>query len=128
MLCANLEKALLSLHHITQVRTSSLCSVTTVTFLTAFNSILSTRPEVVPIPAYFQPSNNFAWDISQLDEALAGAEVPVKALLLTSPNNPIGTIYPKEVLIEAVHWAKSKVRTSFFFNSWSTKFGFRSFI
>jgi len=79
-------------------------------YYATFNSILSMRAKVEPIPAYFQPSNNFAWDISKLDEALASAKVKchVKALLLTSPNNPMGTIYPKEVLIEAVHWAKSK--------------------
>lgn len=67
---------------------------------------------VVTIPAPMHSSNNFELDISSLQTALDNAKqqgITVKALLISSPNNPMGVIYTKEQLIQMYQWTKSNV-------------------
>ena len=48
---------------------------------------------------------------SDLEKAAAAAEADgfrVRILLLTNPNNPLGTIYPAEVIHSAIDWARSR--------------------
>ncbi|MCO4744813.1 MAG: aminotransferase class I/II-fold pyridoxal phosphate-dependent enzyme [Proteobacteria bacterium] len=45
---------------------------------------------------------------AELDAAVATAEVPVRALLFTSPNNPLGTVYGPEELEAILAWAEAR--------------------
>ncbi len=61
---------------------------------------------VVPVHATAETD----WQITPalLDAALESAEVPIRALLFTSPNNPLGTVYPPEALERILSWAEDK--------------------
>eukprot|EP00026_Physarum_polycephalum_P017153 Phypoly_transcript_18277.p1 GENE.Phypoly_transcript_18277~~Phypoly_transcript_18277.p1 ORF type:complete len:249 (+),score=30.23 Phypoly_transcript_18277:71-748(+) len=75
-----------------------------------FDLDLNAIAEVKPLPAYFQSSNNFEFDITKLQDTMDKAKsdnIAVKALLLCSPNNPMGVIYSKEQLINILNWVKS---------------------
>ncbi|MEO0684790.1 MAG: aminotransferase class I/II-fold pyridoxal phosphate-dependent enzyme, partial [Cyanobacteria bacterium J06649_11] len=72
-------------------------------YYTGFKSDLEQRIGVKTIPVQLQckGSNAFAISLQLLEEALEDAEergVPVKALLLSNPNNPLGTVYTEEEL------------------------------
>ena len=44
---------------------------------------------------------------AQLDAAAAEAEargITVRGLLITNPNNPLGTVYPREVVEGMLRW------------------------
>lgn len=46
-----------------------------------------------------------------LENAATRAEADgfrVRILLITNPNNPLGTIYPAEVMKSAIEWARSR--------------------
>ena len=58
----------------------------------------STDPTIGPSP-------------EDLEKAAASAEakgVRVRILLITNPNNPLGTIYPPTVIKSAIDWARSR--------------------
>lgn len=66
-------------------------------------------PELVKladgVPVFVETSkeNSYKYTISDLEKALTGN---TKALLLNSPNNPTGTIYHEEELLEIANFAK----------------------
>lgn len=61
------------------------------------------RLEIVQVPC---PSEGgFPLTIEALDAAIDGATVPVKALLFTTPNNPLGRVYSREELLEILAWS-----------------------
>ncbi|PRW59463.1 1-aminocyclopropane-1-carboxylate synthase [Chlorella sorokiniana] len=75
----------------------------------AFDNDLQAKCCVHPLPFYL--SEEAAADglpiRQQLDAAVEDARgfgVPVKALLITNPNNPLGTIYSDETIKEAIAW------------------------
>jgi len=70
---------------------------------------LGLQAGVVPIPAYLQNSNNFALDVSILQQTLEKAranKINVKALLISSPCNPLGVVYTKQELRDMYRWTK----------------------
>ena len=72
-------------------------------YYTGFKSDLEQRIGVKTIPVQLQckGSNAFTISLQLLEEALENAEergIPVKALLLSNPNNPLGTVYKEEEL------------------------------
>jgi aspartate/methionine/tyrosine aminotransferase len=66
---------------------------------------LETRDEVSIIPVHCSSENNFALTTEALDAAIANADVPVKALLFTNPNNPLATIASKDEIGALIDWA-----------------------
>jgi aspartate/methionine/tyrosine aminotransferase len=60
--------------------------------------VFSTDPENGPTP-------------DDLEKAATAAEADglrVRILLITNPNNPLGTIYPPDVMKSAIDWARSR--------------------
>lgn len=58
----------------------------------------SSNPSIGPTP-------------DELEKAATEAEangLRVRILLITNPNNPLGTIYPPEMVKSAIHWARSR--------------------
>lgn len=69
---------------------------------------LETRDEVVIVPVHCPSEDGFRLTTDLLDEALAGAGREVKALLFTSPNNPLGWTYTAHEVAEIVAWAAAR--------------------
>ena len=64
------------------------------------------RLRIVEVPTL--SSDGFRLTPEHLDRALAGAGHPVKALLFTSPNNPLGTVYSAPEVEHVLHWARAR--------------------
>ena len=60
---------------------------------------------IVPVPC--SSDDGFRLTSERLDRALAGADRPVRALLFTSPNNPLGTVYAPEEVDAVLDWAEA---------------------
>lgn len=70
-----------------------------------FWSDLETRDQLRVIPVHCTSDEGFRLSTRALDLALAQAEVPVKALLFTTPNNPLGCVYTRDELQEVLDWS-----------------------
>jgi aspartate/methionine/tyrosine aminotransferase len=67
---------------------------------------LETRDQLRVIPVHCTSAEGFRLSTRALDQAVAQAEVPVKALLFTSPNNPLGWVYTRDELLEVLDWSQ----------------------
>jgi aspartate/methionine/tyrosine aminotransferase len=68
---------------------------------------LETRDGLVVVPVHTASRDGFRLTPGALDLALAGAGRPVKALLFTSPDNPLGRVYTAGEVDEVVRWAET---------------------
>ena len=73
---------------------------------TGFWADLETRDEVKIIPVHCSSEDGFALTREHLDAALANADRPVKALLYTNPNNPLGCVYSAAEVDDILSWAQ----------------------
>ena len=64
-----------------------------------------TRDELAIVPVHCASADDFRLTPERLDAALAAAGRPVRALVLTSPNNPLGRVYTRDELELVVRWA-----------------------
>lgn len=60
--------------------------------------------KIVPVPT--SDADGFRLTAERLDRAVAGAGRRVRALLFTSPNNPVGTVYTPAEISEVLDWAE----------------------
>jgi aspartate/methionine/tyrosine aminotransferase len=67
---------------------------------------LETRDALKIIPVHCASAAGFRLTTDDLDRALASADRPVKALLFTTPNNPLGWVYTRAELIEILEWSE----------------------
>jgi aspartate/methionine/tyrosine aminotransferase len=70
-----------------------------------FWSDLETRDQLRVVPVHCSSEDGFRLSTRALDLALAQAEMPVKALLFTTPNNPLGCVYRRDELLEVLDWS-----------------------
>ncbi len=68
---------------------------------------LETRNEVTIVPVHTRCSEGFRLTPAHLDRAVETAGRPVKALLFTSPDNPLGTVYTAREIEEIADWAEA---------------------
>ena len=68
---------------------------------------LETRDELHAIPVHCRSEEGFELTVERLDEALAAAERPVKALLFTNPDNPRGSVASVEEIERVVGWTEA---------------------
>ncbi len=68
---------------------------------------LETRDELSIVEVPTARAEGFKLTPDHLDRALATAGRPVKALLFTSPNNPLGTVASAEDIEQILSWAKA---------------------
>ena len=66
------------------------------------------RDELKVVPVHCASTDNFELTPARLDAAIAAAECPIKALVFTTPNNPLGQVYTPAELHEIVDWAQSR--------------------
>lgn len=69
---------------------------------------LELRDELKIVPVHCSSKDDFRLSPELLDGAIADAGRPVKALLFTSPNNPLGTVYTAEEITEILTWAEDR--------------------
>jgi aspartate/methionine/tyrosine aminotransferase len=69
---------------------------------------LETRDELKIVPANCDSSDDFQLTPAILDAAIDAADCPVKALLFTTPNNPLGQVYSSAEILEIVDWAAAR--------------------
>ncbi len=67
---------------------------------------LETRDGLAVVPVHTSSETGFELTTDLLDAAVAGSAVPVRALLFTSPNNPLGRVYTPEQLDEVLEWTE----------------------
>ncbi len=75
---------------------------------TGFWADLETRNELHIVPVHATSGDGFALSIDHFEAAYAAAPTPVRALLYTSPSNPLGRVYSAGELEEVLGWAESK--------------------
>jgi len=69
---------------------------------------LEMRDELKIVPVHCTSDDEFRLTPERLDQAVAGAGRPVKVLLFTTPNNPLGTVYTADEIIEVLTWARDR--------------------
>ncbi len=68
---------------------------------------LETRDELKIIPVHCRSDDGFRLSAQLLDRAMAEADRPVRALLFTNPNNPLGRVASPAEVLEVLDWADS---------------------
>jgi len=66
---------------------------------------LETRDALRIVPVPTSSASGFRLRTDDLDRALVSAERPIKALLFTTPDNPLGRTYTREQLLEILDWS-----------------------
>ncbi|HMJ09819.1 MAG TPA: aminotransferase class I/II-fold pyridoxal phosphate-dependent enzyme [Polyangiaceae bacterium] len=69
---------------------------------------LETRDALAIVPVHTSSQDGFHLHTAQLDEAIAAAGRPVRALLFTSPDNPTGRVYSASELETLIRWAEER--------------------
>lgn len=69
---------------------------------------LETRDEIKILPVHCTSEDQFALTTRALDEAIQQADRPVRALLLTNPGNPIGSVYTRHEVEALLGWAEDR--------------------
>ena len=69
---------------------------------------LQTRNQVRIVPVDGHHHDGFALSIAQYQQAFATADCDVRAVLVTSPSNPLGAVYSRDQLAEIVAWADER--------------------
>jgi len=69
---------------------------------------LETRDDLNIIPVHCSSEAGFRLTPDLLDRALTEASRPVRALLFTSPNNPLGWVYDADEIDEIINWAERR--------------------
>ncbi|MFT4646801.1 MAG: aspartate/methionine/tyrosine aminotransferase [Glaciecola sp.] len=67
---------------------------------------LETRNDLHIIPVHGRSDEGFELTTERLDEALAAADRPVKALLFTNPDNPRGSVASAQQIESVLRWAE----------------------
>jgi aspartate/methionine/tyrosine aminotransferase len=69
---------------------------------------LETRDQLTIVPVHCTSEEGFRLSRQLLDAAVAGAERPVRALLFTTPNNPLGWVYDADEIEDIRRWAEDR--------------------
>ncbi|MEM7541142.1 MAG: aminotransferase class I/II-fold pyridoxal phosphate-dependent enzyme, partial [Pseudomonadota bacterium] len=69
---------------------------------------IETRDELTVVPVHCSSVDQFKLTPALLDAALDTADVPIRALLFTTPNNPLGQVYAREEVMEIVEWSQAR--------------------
>jgi aspartate/methionine/tyrosine aminotransferase len=67
---------------------------------------LQTRNRLTIVPVHGRSDDGFRITPRLLDRALSNAHRPIKALLFTSPSNPLGTVFSPGEIEEVLDWAE----------------------
>ncbi len=68
---------------------------------------LEARNGLVIVPVHTESASGFELTTGHLDNALEHADRPIRALLFTTPNNPLGTVYSAEEVRTVLDWCQA---------------------
>ncbi len=75
---------------------------------------LETRDGLTIVPVHRRADDGYALTVEALDRAVAGAGRPIKALLYTNPDNPLGRVAEAREIEAIVQWAdRTKIQVVF---------------
>ncbi len=60
---------------------------------------------MVPVPFYLVEDGDVTAQLAQAAAAAAEAGSPIRALLITNPNNPLGIVYSTATLKAMLEWS-----------------------
>ena len=66
------------------------------------------RDEVKIVPVHASSDDSFILHTANLDAAFDSAPTPVRALIFTSPDNPLGRVYRPEQIEEVISWCEKR--------------------
>ncbi len=69
---------------------------------------LETRNQLRILPVHCTSEHEFRLTTELLDRAFTAADRPVRALLFTTPNNPLGTVYSADEIRDVLDWAEQR--------------------
>lgn len=69
---------------------------------------LEARDDLVIVPVHTPPEDGFRLSTDLLDAAFDSADRPVRALLFTSPDNPLGRVYGAEDVEMFARWTEAR--------------------
>jgi aspartate/methionine/tyrosine aminotransferase len=69
---------------------------------------LETRDELSIVRVDCRSDEGFALTPARLDAAVASAACPVRVLLFTNPDNPLGRVASRDTLLEILQWAEAR--------------------
>jgi aspartate/methionine/tyrosine aminotransferase len=69
---------------------------------------LETRNGLQIVPVHGAVDQDFAVTIEQFQRAYVEADCEIRAVLFTSPNNPLGTVYERDELVAVLEWASAR--------------------
>ncbi len=69
---------------------------------------LETRDQLTIVEVPTSSTEGFRLTGNHLDRAVATADRPIKALLFTSPNNPLGSVYTAAEIEQILDWAENR--------------------
>ncbi|MEM6995223.1 MAG: aminotransferase class I/II-fold pyridoxal phosphate-dependent enzyme [Myxococcota bacterium] len=69
---------------------------------------LETRDGLKIVPVDTRSDEDFTLTPAQLDAAVEAAPCPVRALLFTNPDNPLGRVASKEQVLAVLEWAEAR--------------------
>jgi aspartate/methionine/tyrosine aminotransferase len=69
---------------------------------------LEVRDGLTIVPVHRSIDDGYRLTAEMLDRAFAGAGRPIKALLFTSPDNPLGTVTSPEEISQVLEWADDR--------------------
>jgi aspartate/methionine/tyrosine aminotransferase len=75
---------------------------------TGFWADLETRNELTIVPVHTSSADGFRLSTKQLEAVYSSTRRPIRALLFTSPSNPLGLVYSIAELQEVWAWAEAK--------------------
>lgn len=67
---------------------------------------LETRDQLQIVPVHRRIEDGFRLSAELLDSAVAEAGIPIKALVFTSPDNPLGKVFDRDEIEEILGWAE----------------------
>ncbi|KAL6766393.1 hypothetical protein ACKKBG_A35855 [Auxenochlorella protothecoides x Auxenochlorella symbiontica] len=71
----------------------------------SFDMDLMAKDDVVPVPFYLVEDGDVTAQLAQAAAAAAEAGSPIRALLITNPNNPLGIVYSTATLKAMLEWS-----------------------
>ncbi|TVQ15684.1 MAG: aminotransferase class I/II-fold pyridoxal phosphate-dependent enzyme [Balneolaceae bacterium] len=80
-------------------------------YYAGFDHDFRARAGVTPVPAYLSGADGYRLSVEVLAESIYRASedgIQVKGILITNPNNPLGDVYPPDLVREIIEFAKSR--------------------
>ena len=69
---------------------------------------IETRDGLHVVPVAARSDRDFRLTVADFDAALERSPYPVRALLFTNPDNPLGRVYTRDLLVELLAWAERR--------------------